>query len=40
MRIIIDSAVHEAIEEFYRYALDNHLSLSYETVEAKKGETL
>lgn len=36
MRIIIDSAVHEAIAEFYHYALDNHLSLSYETVEAKK----
>lgn len=36
MRIIVDSAVHEAIAEFYRYELDNHLSLSYKTVEAKK----
>lgn len=36
MRIIIDASVHEAIADFYRYAMDNHLSLTYETVEAKK----
>lgn len=36
MRIIIDDEVHQAIEDFYRAAMVNHITLSFETVENKK----
>lgn len=36
MRIIIDNEVHQSIENFYRAAMLNHITLSYQTVEDKK----
>ena len=36
MRIIIDDEVHLSIESFYRAALQNHISLGFQSVENKK----
>lgn len=36
MRIIIDETVHLSIESFYRAAMHNHITLTFETVENKK----
>ena len=36
MRIIIDETVHLSIEDFYRAAMHNHITLTFETVENKK----
>lgn len=36
MRVIIDEKVHLSIENFYRAALQNHTTLSFQTVENKK----
>lgn len=36
MRIIIDEKVHQSIEDFYRAAMNKHITLTYQTVEDKK----
>jgi len=36
MRIIIDEKVHQSIEDFYRAAMQNHITLSFQTIEDKK----
>ena len=33
MRIIIDEKVHQSIENFYRAAMNKHITLSFQTVE-------